>query len=97
MRRLNFWNLGFGGQEFALGMKVVSLVPVGDEGLSTGMTSSPTKAIWTGPEISTLTADIFVVLIALALPWSTSLVAIFAVIWLLTLVPTFDRQSSCDC
>ena len=41
--------------------------------------------------IWTTAADIFVVLIALALPWSTSLVAIFAAIWLLTMVPTLDR------
>lgn len=55
-------------------------------------TPSAVKLIKSGPEIWTTTADIFVVLVALALPWSTSLVAIFAVIWLLTVVPTLDRR-----
>lgn len=39
------------------------------------------------------TADIFAVLIAAALPWSTSLVAIFVVGWLAVLVPTLDLRS----
>jgi O-antigen ligase len=57
-----------------------------------GVTPSATRPIWSGPEIWTTIADIFVVLIALALPWSTSLVAIFAVMWLLTVVPTLDSR-----
>ncbi|MBI3699887.1 MAG: O-antigen ligase family protein [Afipia sp.] len=36
------------------------------------------------------TADILAVCLALSLPWSTSLVAIFAVVFLLTLIPAFD-------
>ncbi len=35
-------------------------------------------------------ADIFAVLIAAALPWSTSLVGIFVVAWLVVLAPTLD-------
>ena len=57
-----------------------------------GVTSSAAKPIWSSREIWRTTADIFVVLIALALPWSTSLVAIFAVMWLLTVVPTLDSR-----
>lgn len=41
-------------------------------------------------------ADIAVVLLAVSLPWSTSLVAIFAVVWLLLLIPTIDRQDFFD-
>ena len=57
-----------------------------------GITSSAARPIWSSPEVWTTAADIFVVLIALALPWSTSLVAIFAVMWLLTVVPTLDSK-----
>ncbi len=35
-------------------------------------------------------ADILAVLVALSLPWSTSLVAIFVVVFLFSLIPTFD-------
>ena len=35
-------------------------------------------------------ADIVAMLIALSLPWSTSLVGIFAVVWLLAVAPTLD-------
>src|SRR6266436_3190226 len=39
------------------------------------------------------TVDIFAVLIAAALPWSTSLVGIFVVGWLVVLAPTIDLRS----
>jgi len=39
------------------------------------------------------TTDIFIVLTALSLPWSTSLVAIFAVAALLTMAPFFDAKA----
>ena len=38
-------------------------------------------------------ADIFVILIALSLPWSTSLVAIFAAAFLVTMVPILDFKA----
>src|SRR5260370_1520999 len=38
------------------------------------------------------TADVFAVLIALALPWSTSLVGIFVVAWLVTVAPTLNLR-----
>jgi O-antigen ligase len=44
----------------------------------------------------TRAADIAVVLLAVSLPWSTSLVAIFAVVWLLLLIPTVDLQDFLD-
>lgn len=44
----------------------------------------------------TRAADIAVVLLAVSLPWSTSLVAIFAVVWLLVLIPTVDLQDFLD-
>jgi O-antigen ligase len=58
--------------------------------MSAGVTTSPALPIWRDPAAWTRSADVFVILTALALPWSTSLVAIFAVAWLVTLVPTLD-------
>ena len=57
-----------------------------------GMTSSPALPIWRDLAASIKSADVFVVLTALALPWSTSLVAIFAVAWLVTLVPSLEMR-----
>ena len=37
-----------------------------------------------------LAADIVAVLIALSLPWSTSLVSVFTVVWVIAVVPTLD-------
>ena len=45
---------------------------------------------WRDPAAWAKTADIAAVLIALALPWSTSLVGIFAVVWLVAVAPTLD-------
>jgi O-antigen ligase len=55
-------------------------------------TSSAGQALpaWRDPAAWAKTADICAVLIALSLPWSTSLVAIFAIIWLIALSPTLD-------
>ena len=55
-------------------------------------TSSPGSVLpaWRDPLAWARTADIFAVLIALSLPWSTSLVGIFAVAWLVTVAPTLD-------
>ena len=61
--------------------------------MSVGVTISPALPTWRDPAAWTRTADLFVVLIALALPWSTSLVAIFAAAWLVTLVPTLEIKS----
>jgi O-antigen ligase len=46
--------------------------------------------LWRDPAAWATTADIFVILIALTLPWSTSLVAIFAVASLVTMLPFLD-------
>jgi O-antigen ligase len=55
-------------------------------------TSPPGGALpaWRNPAVWTGAADIFAVLIALSLPWSTSLVGIFVVVWLLAMVPTLE-------
>jgi O-antigen ligase len=50
-------------------------------------------SVWRDPLAWAKTADIFAVLIALSLPWSTSLVGIFAVLWLVTVVPTLDIKA----
>ena len=56
--------------------------------LATGVSPS----IWRNTAAWTKAADVAVVLMAASLPWSTSLVAIFAVIWLLLLVPTAELR-----
>jgi O-antigen ligase len=49
--------------------------------------------LWRDPAAWIRTTDIFIVLIALSLPWSTSLVAIFAVAALVTMAPFFDAKA----
>jgi O-antigen ligase len=49
--------------------------------------------VWRRPQAWASTADVFAVLIALALPWSTSLVGIFVVIWVIAVVPTLDPEA----
>ena len=46
--------------------------------------------LWRDPAAWVTTSDVFIILIAISLPWSTSLVAIFAVAALVTMVPFFD-------
>jgi O-antigen ligase len=46
------------------------------------------------PAAQTLTVDVLAVLVALALPWSTSGVAIFMVLWVLALIPTLAWSSA---
>lgn len=48
---------------------------------------------WRDPAAWMTTADIFVVLLALSLPWSTSLVGIFAVVTVLVMLPTVDAAA----
>jgi O-antigen ligase len=48
--------------------------------------------IWRDPAAWASTADVFAVLIALALPWSTSLVGIFVIAWLVMVAPTLDLK-----
>jgi O-antigen ligase len=54
--------------------------------------ASPVLPIWRNPAAWATTADIFAVLIALSLPWSTSLTGIFATAWLVTVAPTLDTR-----
>src|SRR3954454_6855978 len=60
--------------------------------MSSGAPTSPIAAppIWRNPAAWTVIADLLAVMIALTLPWSTSLVAIYAVAWLVVAVPMFD-------
>jgi O-antigen ligase len=61
--------------------------------VSAAVTTSPASQalpVWRDPAAWAKTSDIVAVLIALSLPWSTSLVGIFAAIWLVTVVPTLD-------
>ena len=52
--------------------------------------ASPVLPVWRDPAVWAKTADICAVLIALSLPWSTSLIAIFAAAWLVAVAPTLD-------
>jgi O-antigen ligase len=45
---------------------------------------------WRSPAAWVTTTDIFIILVAVSLPWSTSLVAIFAVAAMVTMLPFFD-------
>lgn len=49
-----------------------------------------TPSLWRGSAAWTTASDTFIILLAASLPWSTSLVAIFAVLWFLALLPTLD-------
>ena len=49
--------------------------------------------LWRDPAAWITTTDIFIILIALSLPWSTSLVAIFAVAALVSMAPFFDAKA----
>lgn len=60
---------------------------------SASHTEAPVSpSIWRNTAAWTKAADIAVVLMAISLPWSTSLVAIFAGIWLLLLIPTIELR-----
>jgi O-antigen ligase len=48
---------------------------------------------WRDPAAWTLTVDVLAVLVAVVLPWSTSGVAIFMVLWFLALIPTLDPRA----
>jgi O-antigen ligase len=48
---------------------------------------------WRDPATWITTADVFAILVAISLPWSTSLVGIFAPVMLLSLAPFFDAPA----
>jgi O-antigen ligase len=48
---------------------------------------------WRDPSTWTKAADFVAILIALSLPWSTSLVSIFVVVWVIALTPTLDLDA----
>jgi O-antigen ligase len=54
--------------------------------------ASPALPGWRDPAAWAMTADIAAVLIALSLPWSTSLVGIFAIVWVIAVAPTLDLK-----
>src|SRR3982750_3640869 len=58
--------------------------------MSADAVTSPALPVWRDPLAWTRVADVFGVLIALSLPWSTSLTGIFATAWLVTVGPTLD-------
>jgi O-antigen ligase len=53
----------------------------------------PRARLWRDPSAWITTVDVLAILVALALPWSTSLVGIFSVIMLLAMVPFFDLDA----
>ena len=61
--------------------------------MNAAATTSPASQplpVWRDPAFRARNVDILAALIAFSLPWSTSLVGIFAIIWVLALVPTVD-------
>lgn len=56
----------------------------------TGMASHGVLPRWRDPNAWLKSADVFAILTVASLPWSTSLPAIFATIWLLVLLPAID-------
>lgn len=57
---------------------------------ASNLAAGVSPSIWRNTAAWTKAADVAVVLMAASLPWSTSLVAIFAVVWLLLLIPTIE-------
>ena len=55
--------------------------------------ASAAPPIWQNRAAWAMVADLLAVMIAMTLPWSTSLVAIFAVAWLIVAIPLFDVSS----
>jgi O-antigen ligase len=55
--------------------------------------AAPLWRLWRDPAAWVMTTDIFLILVALSLPWSTSLVGIFAVAALITMAPFFDARA----
>jgi O-antigen ligase len=53
----------------------------------------PRARLWRDPSAWITTVDVLAILVALVLPWSTSLVGIFSVIMLLAMVPFFDLDA----
>lgn len=64
--------------------------------MSVAATPSSSLAAWRDPVAWSKTSDVVVVLLALSLPWSTSLVGIFGAIFVLTLAPTIEWRSFPD-
>ena len=58
----------------------------------TNITPDTASSIWRNTAAWLKAADIAVVLLAIALPWSTTFAAIFAVTWLVLLIPTAERR-----
>jgi O-antigen ligase len=64
--------------------------------MSGGAVISPVEARlprWRDPAAQERVADILAVLVAAALPWSTSLVGIFVVVWLIAVAPTLNLKT----
>ena len=55
-------------------------------------TDDAARSVWRDPAAWTRTADVLAILTAAALPWSTSLVAIFFVIFLVVLIPSGNAR-----
>ncbi|KWV59547.1 ligase [Bradyrhizobium macuxiense] len=56
-------------------------------------TSAAAVPVWRDPARWAMTTDVIAVLIALSLPWSTSLVGIFGVLLLIAIAPTLDLRA----
>ncbi|HKO73178.1 MAG TPA: O-antigen ligase family protein [Bradyrhizobium sp.] len=48
---------------------------------------------WRDPGVRSTTSDVFAILVAASLPWSTTLVAVFAIAFLVSIVPYLDTKA----
>ncbi len=55
--------------------------------------AAPGWRSWRDPGVRSTTSDVFAILIAASLPWSTTLVAVFAVAFLVSIVPFLDAKA----
>jgi len=55
--------------------------------------AAPGWTSWRDPRVRSTTSDVFAILIAASLPWSTTLVAVFAVAFLVSIVPFLDTKA----
>jgi O-antigen ligase len=64
--------------------------PPGEPSLKAAVVSAVSSPFWR------FGVDLWAILIAVSIPWSTSAVGVFSVIWLLALIPTINRTEMLD-
>jgi hypothetical protein len=73
--------------------KTASVGPDASGGTVRPATLAALSRLWRDPVAQVRTVDLLAVLVAALLPWSTSGVAIFMVLWFVALIPTLDIRA----